>query len=951
MSTKRILNSPFYNGRTIYGGASAYGRKLGRTSNDLQSSLRNSVHIKPVNEKPLSDNTALSKTARRILDTLEQYTTPVNDATKIPQPTKGRFRNEGLISKYVGANPYTREMKTTSNKALQVPSVPELLKLKEQLQESTESVRKMATTSKSDLNKKEYEIPTVTDHTNARKHNNKIKTKVTSVRQKPVESEAVQEVKLPNVALPISTLPKFDFSLPPPPSYVAKTPTDQSKEQQPLKIVTTTASNKSLVGNKESVPKVTNKENHNGTTEYKFSNPLVIAENLKSIIGINDFKFSDPICKKLSKSPGVINFKTFDSSEFNLKRTIPKNNGEIQTATKLHTSGSVMDILGKKSVDLFDKFKPQQGTWECSVCLIRNQAEAQKCAACTSSRTVPQPKVEEKKTSGFGSQFKMSSDVWECSSCMVRNKNEDLNCVACTSLKPGTKPEQKSNVSTTFNLASKFNNTGNTWECSTCLIRNNNEVDKCVACESRKPSLNNSKVSETKSTFGDSFKKKENEWECGTCLVKNANDKIKCQCCETPKPGSSVTAEKISGLPKFSFGVDQSTACSFTFGIKPANKVDSAAVSNSNISSVFGQAAKPAVAEDKPATFTFGIGASIKKTNEEPKVAENTSKTIPTEKPKETPVVLKQNEKQPEKIQPLSAFKFSPTTAPTLKRSAAEDDSPLQKKRAEDTPSTLTLNAQAGVKSDAPKKDGFTFAPLAKSESTIFSPKPIEESKTTTSNGPIPSIAKGFSFGEKSSAPSNIFGSTNGDTPKPTFNFSTTDNSKPSEKPSLFGSSNSTTTFGNSTTNLFDGAAFTPNFKTSQPTQEVKPFAFGSSASSTAKVSEVSFGQKAPETQKTNSAQPFTIGNTNTQSTTAGFKFGADKTAPPTFSFGAPAPSVAVFGQSNQQVQNGGFNFGSSAAASIPKTGFSFGTTENNPSTASGPMFNFGSSNTVSVLN
>lgn len=88
LSTKRILNSPFYNGRTIYGGASAYGRKLGRTSNDLQSSLRNSVHIKPVNEKPLSDNTALSKTARRILDTLEQYTTPVNDATKIPQPTK-----------------------------------------------------------------------------------------------------------------------------------------------------------------------------------------------------------------------------------------------------------------------------------------------------------------------------------------------------------------------------------------------------------------------------------------------------------------------------------------------------------------------------------------------------------------------------------------------------------------------------------------------------------------------------------------------------------------------------------------------------------------------------------------------------------------------------------------------------------------------------------------------
>lgn len=949
------MDSPFYNGRTIYGGASAYGRKLGRTSNDLKSSLRNSVHIKPVNEKPLSDNTALSKTARRILDTLEQYTTPVSDAAKIPQPTKGRFRNEGLISKYIGANPYTREMKTTSNKALQVPSVPELLKLKEQLQESTESVRKMATTSKSDLNKTEYEIPTVADHGTVHKHNNKIKTKVTSVRQKPVESETVEEVKLPNVSLPISTLPKFDFSLPPPPSYVPKTlSTEQSKEQQLPKIVTTNPSNKPFVGSKESVLKVTNKENHNGTIEYKFSNPLVIAENLKSIIGINDFKFSEPISKKLlSKTAASSNFKSFDSTQFNPKRIISKNNGEIPTATKLLTSGSVMDILGKKSTDLFDKFKPQQGTWECNVCLIRNQAEAQKCAACESSRTAPQTKVEEKKSTGFGSQFKMSSDVWECGSCMVRNKNEDLKCVACTSLKPGSKPEHPSNVSTTFNLASKFNKTGSTWECNTCLVRNNNELDKCVACESHKPSLNNSsKVCESKSTFGDSFKKKENEWECGTCMVKNSNDKIKCQCCETLKPGAVAPAQKISGLPKFSFGIDQSTACSFTFGIKPTNKVDSTAVSNSNISSVFGQAAKPAVTDDKPAAFTFGIGASIKKTNEESKASENTSKSIlvEPEKPKETPSVLKQNEKQPEKIQPLSTFKFGSTAAPTLKRSAVEDDSPLQKKKAEDTTSTSTLSSQAGDKSNALKKDGFTFAPLAKSESTIFSPKPIAEAKTTTSNGPIPSITKGFSFGEKATAPSNIFGSTNGDTSKPTFNFSTTDNLKPTEKPSLFGSSNSTSTFGNSATNLFDGAAFTPSFnKTSQPTQEVKPFAFGSSAPSTAKVSEVSFGQKGPETQKTNNV--FTIGNTNTQSTTGGFKFGADKAATPSFSFSAPAPSVPVFGQSNQQVQNGGFNFGSSSATSIPKTGFSFGTTENNPSTASGPMFNFGSGNAVSILN
>lgn len=55
------------------------------------------------------------------------------------------------------------------------------------------------------------------DEKESLKHSNKIKSKVSSLRQKAVDLEKpVDQVKLPNVALPISTLPKFDFSLPPP---------------------------------------------------------------------------------------------------------------------------------------------------------------------------------------------------------------------------------------------------------------------------------------------------------------------------------------------------------------------------------------------------------------------------------------------------------------------------------------------------------------------------------------------------------------------------------------------------------------------------------------------------------------------------------------------------------------------------------------------------------------
>lgn len=106
LSTQRILNSPFYNGRTVYGGASAYGRKLGTTVNN--SPLRNSVQVKPINEKVANDKSSLSLTARRILNTLEQYATPVSDAKKIPLPTKRHSQHDGIITKYTGVNPYSR---------------------------------------------------------------------------------------------------------------------------------------------------------------------------------------------------------------------------------------------------------------------------------------------------------------------------------------------------------------------------------------------------------------------------------------------------------------------------------------------------------------------------------------------------------------------------------------------------------------------------------------------------------------------------------------------------------------------------------------------------------------------------------------------------------------------------------------------------------------------------
>lgn len=80
-----LLGSPFYPGRTMYGGAA--------------SSYINQPNIKQetvavVNESPINDDTAISSSARRIMDLLESYSSPLTEARRIPLYTKPK--NDGF---------------------------------------------------------------------------------------------------------------------------------------------------------------------------------------------------------------------------------------------------------------------------------------------------------------------------------------------------------------------------------------------------------------------------------------------------------------------------------------------------------------------------------------------------------------------------------------------------------------------------------------------------------------------------------------------------------------------------------------------------------------------------------------------------------------------------------------------------------------------------------------
>lgn len=846
LSTKRILNSPFYNGRTTYGGASAYGRRLARTANEPSRLLaKNTVQIKPVN-KVNESHVALGKTAQRILNTLEQYSSPVNDAKKIPMMNK-RLRSEGgILTKYTGANPYMVRDSKASARELQVPTVSDLLKMKqgkERLQESTETVRQLATSSKSALNVESYKIST--KDSEKQQHTGKMKNKITNVRQKaPQTEETVEEIPLVSVPLPITTLPKIDFKMAPPSSQVPakSSPKTLEKETTAKPSVANFGAQKTASKLIFSAPETESKSPKEQYVEFKFSKPHVIAENIKALVGINNYKFTEPISKKskLDAASPQFNFKMPDNKPF-VPQVKSTNNGDfnIKPAQQLKT-GSVMDVLGCKdqspklnsstvtqSESLLNKFKKPEGSWECSACLIRNQPGKEKCVACETPKegakaktastgfgsvfnttnkwecdaclvknnetdkacvacTTPRPAPTSTSNTSLAHKFKPTSDTWECDSCLIRNKKDATKCIACETPKPGAKVPPP--TTSTFGLSGMFNKPTGTWECSSCLIQNKSSLNKCAACEASKPGA----APVIPNQFGDKFKKKDTEWECEVCMVKNNSSLTKCQCCETPNPKSVSSAPvpaaaQSKPISSFNFGIDKSVSQQFSFGIPPAAKPETSSSGPSLASSVFGEAAKAATTS--PAAFSFGVPApASNKIVEEPaKTSEKPSVVAPTAekaaKPSEPPA------KKPEPISTTPAFSFG-----TPKKS--------------DVPTTEA-------------KATFNFKPAAvngdlnKSGSSLFGAKSADSPKPATfgnlsSTAPATSTTGGFNFGaskpatEPSTTPAPA--SQPEAAPKPAlFQFGSGASAQPaSNTSSLFGASPKTNGFGTPSSTSFN---------------------------------------------------------------------------------------------------------------------------------------------------
>ncbi|NXI72772.1 RBP2 ligase, partial [Anseranas semipalmata] len=157
--------------------------------------------------------------------------------------------------------------------------------------------------------------------------------------------------------------------------------------------------------------------------------------------------------------------------------------------------------------------------WKCKVCLVLNEATAKNCVSCQSPNpdtweTHGTPLTESAanfKASGnavqdkFGSAFAKKEGQWDCSVCLVRNEANDEKCRSCQNPNSQSQPNVPISTVQAFpapsfgsvadaskpqknTFAGLFTKKEGQWDCDTCFVRNEGSSPACVACQTPNPS-------------------------------------------------------------------------------------------------------------------------------------------------------------------------------------------------------------------------------------------------------------------------------------------------------------------------------------------------------------------------------------------------------------------------------------------------------------------------------
>ncbi|KAM7037026.1 nuclear pore complex protein Nup153 isoform 3-T3 [Passerculus sandwichensis] len=993
--TRQLGDSPFYPGKTSYGGAAAAARQTKVQISAYQPPIKRQMKAKQANVQSYG---VTSSTARRILQTLEKMSSPLADAKRIPSPVSSPL-----------SSPVDRSvLNMTSFQSRQ----------NQDMMEESFPAEKPVKSSESNLSYPKLDTPASNGLSSGGRMDSacgkmrRERERYCASRPGQKQQLEVEQEELPEVPLPISTasLPTFSFSFP----------------------VSSAVSSSPSIVSKAVMNKVQPASNV-GSPTFVFSSPIVKSTEVEVLPPLSQIKFtfSVPVVKssEISRSTDTPVTSILSPGSATVNSTSNKKEEEeydgLCKPAKFLKEGSVLDILkspgfmaGKSpscssalpvtstvvytrpAISSFsaakDTSKQTSSFWQSDThdqCL-ENKTTDGKCVTCEAAKvstaestkqTVSVSPCVSSKTAvptvgtlGFEDKFKPAPNTWDCDTCLVQNKPEATKCIACETPKPGTgvmpaltmpvvtdnsvtvtSTSSSTGTTVTLGFGDKFKQPKGSWNCSVCLLQNKAEDSKCVACQSEKTGssvpVTSSSVSASSGGFLDldKFKMPEGSWECEVCLVQNKAEATKCIACETAKPGTkaelkgfgTATVSTNAAMPSFTFGVPLSSSESsqmlsstgnFKFGEQSSFKFGIASESASS-STVTGGFKFPTGSGN----FKFGVSSSDSKSEDSKKESKSNSFTFglppaSSQAPStfQFGTSLGQQEKKEEPV--LGGFGFATSST-----------------------SSLTTNEnKTGV-------GGFTFGTVAEKDaaSPALPFKKSEEKKDETV-----STKGGFSFGSVESAPASQFVLGRAEEKQdsvtsagPVAFGKKADNEELKAQP-IFSSGTAENTKEESTAKpVFNFSFGKPLEKESE--QAKAPFAFGAPTSTCDQGASFSFLSSSSSstvvpTTSANSSSVFgsTPSSSNPPPVPTPFVFGQPSNTVTSSVFGNPAESATSqsfgFSQENKPATTSSstgstltpflFRSGESST-NAANSGFTFGATTTSNSTGSSSSFLFGS--------
>ncbi|XP_050163423.1 nuclear pore complex protein Nup153 isoform X2 [Myiozetetes cayanensis] len=590
--TRQLGDSPFYPGKTSYGGAAAAARQTKVQISAYQPPLKRQMKAKQANVQSYG---VTSSTARRILQTLEKMSSPLADAKRIPSSASSPLSSPVDRSVLNMTSFQSRQNQMDSqHPPVQKLVTPKPISLsggrityfKPSLKPATNSrkIHQRGDAEHQDMTQESFpaEKPVKpsessliypkpdTPASNGLSSGGRMDSACGKMRRERERYSAsksgqkqqpeVEQAALPEIPLPISTasLPTFSFSFPAS-SAVSSSPSTVSKA----------AMNK------------VQPSSNVGSPMFVFSSPIVKSTEVEVLPPLSiKFTFSVPVAKSAELSGSVDTPVTslFSPGSTTVNSTSNKKEEEEEydglcKPAKFLKQGSVLDIL--KSPGFMSGKTP----------------------SCSSPQPVTSTVVYTRPAiSSFSAgkdTSKQASSFWQSDACdpCLQNKTTDGKCVTCEAAKVSAVESTKQTISVsqcvssktavptagTLGFEDKFKPAPNTWECDTCLVQNKLEATKCIACETPKPGtgvmpaltmpvVTDNSVTVTSSSsstgttvtlgFGDKFKQPKGSWNCSVCLVPNKAEDSKCVACQSEKAGSSVpvTSSSVSAFSASSGG-------------------------------------------------------------------------------------------------------------------------------------------------------------------------------------------------------------------------------------------------------------------------------------------------------------------------------------------------------------------------------------------------------------